>query len=82
MVEIYTYFQVGVTRHKQEMVINQLLTDSLVHAGQGIVVTSQVAIQFGKSVFHQSLNIDTLLLGDTGGKTESLDGTAYTDSKI
>jgi len=30
--------QVGVTRHEQEMVIDQLLADLLVHAGEGVVV--------------------------------------------
>ena len=31
--------QVGVTRHEEEMVIDELLADLLVHAGQGVVVT-------------------------------------------
>jgi len=72
--------QVGITRHEEEMVIDELLTNSLIHTGQCIVVTGQISLQLGESVLHESLNIDTLLFGDSGGKTESLDGTADTDS--
>jgi len=71
--------QVGVTRHEEEMVIDELLADLLVHAGQGVVGTSQVTRQFGEGVLHESLNIDTLLLGDAGGKTESLDAATDAD---
>jgi len=71
--------QVGVTGHEEEMVIDELLADLLVHAGQGVVGTSQVTRQFGEGVLHESLNIDTLLLGDAGGKTESLDGATDAD---
>jgi len=74
------HLQVGVTGHEEEMVIDQLLADLLVHAGQAVVVASQVAFELGESVLHQVLNTDTLLLGDSGGKTESLDGAADTDS--
>jgi len=72
--------QVGVTRHEQEMVINELLADLLVHSSQSIVVASEVTRQLGEGVLHQSLNIDTLLFGDAGGKTKALDGTSDTDS--
>ena len=76
------YLQVGVTRHEEEMVIDELLADLLIHTGQGVVGTGQVTFHFGECVLHQSLNIDTLLLGDTGGKTESLDAAANTDPGI
>jgi len=72
--------QVGVTRHEQEMVINELLADLLVHSSQSIVVASEVTRQLGEGVLHQSLNIDTLLFGDAGGETKALDGTSNTDS--
>ena len=71
--------QVGVTRHEEEMVIDELLADLLVHAGQGVVVASEVTVELGEGVLHESLNVDTLLLGDSGGETESLDGAADTD---
>ena len=69
------------TRHEEEMVINKLLTDSLFHASQRVVVTSQISFQLSEGILHESLNINTLLLGDSGGKTESLDGTTNTDSR-
>jgi len=72
--------QVGVTRHEEEVVVNELLADGLIHTSQGVVVTSQISFQLGESVLHEGLNINTLLLGDSGGKTESLDGTSNTDS--
>jgi hypothetical protein len=72
--------QVGVTRHEEEMVIDELLAGGLVHAGQRVVAASQIAGQLGEGVLHEGLDVDTLLLGDSGGKTESLDGAADTDS--
>jgi len=71
--------QVGVTRHEEEMVIDELLAGGLVHAGEGVVVASEVAGQFGEGVLHEGLNVDTLLLGDSGGKTKALDGASNAD---
>jgi len=73
------YLQVGVTRHEEEMVIDELLAGGLVHAGEGVVVASEVAGQFGEGVLHEGLNVDTLLLGDSGGKTKALDGASNAD---
>merc|ERR1712156_57785 len=72
--------QVGITRHEEEVVINELLADSFIHTSQGVVVTSQISFQLSKSILHEGLNINTLLFGDARGKTKSLDGTANTDS--
>jgi len=71
--------QVGVTRHEKEMVINELLAGLVVHAGQGVVGASQIAGELGEGVLHEGLNVDTLLLGDSGGKTVTLDAAANTD---
>ena len=71
--------QVGIARHEEEMVINQLLAGALIHASQGVVFAGKIARELGKGVLHQSLNVDTLLLGDAGGKAETLDGTSDTD---
>ena len=62
------------------MVINKLLSDGLVHASEGIVLASQVSGQLGQSVGHQLLNVNSLLLGDAGGQTESVNVATNTDT--
>jgi len=74
-----SHLQVGIAGHEEEVIVDQLLADLLVHAGQGVVAASQVAAELGESSLHQVLNTDALLLGDAGGQTESLDGAANTD---
>jgi len=71
--------QVGVTRHEEEVVIDELLTDLLVHASERVVGTSQVTIEPLQGSGDKLLNTDTLVLGDSGGETESLNGAANTD---
>jgi len=71
--------KVGVTRHEEEVVVDELLADLLVHASQGVVGTSQVTIEPLEGSGDELLNTNTLLLGDSGGKAESLDGAADTD---
>ena len=75
-----TYGQVSVSRHEEEMVINELLSDSLIHASERVVLASQVASQLGQSVGHQLLNVNSLLLGDSGGQTESVNVATNTDT--
>ena len=58
------------------MVVDQLLADLLVHASEGEVGAGKVAGQLGQSALHQRLNSHPLLLGDAGGKTKSINGTA------
>jgi len=72
--------QVTVSRDEEEMVINKLLTDSLVHASEWVVLASKISFQLGQSVGHHLLNVDSLLLGDSGGKTESINITSNTDT--
>ena len=72
--------QVGVTRHEEEVIVNELLTDLLVHSSQWVVVASEVTRQLGESVLHEVLDLDTLFLGDARRQAESLDGAADTDS--
>ena len=62
------------------MIIDELLSDSLIHASEGIVLASQVTSQLGQSVGHQLLNINSLLLGDAGGQTESVNVATNTDA--
>merc|ERR1711899_556486 len=72
--------KVPVARHKEEVVVNKLLTNLLVHSGQGVVVASKVGGEVLDSVDHQLFNSNTLVLGDSRGKTKAIDGTANTDS--
>merc|ERR1719290_514686 len=72
--------KVSITRHEEEVVINQLLADSLVHASQGVVGASKVTSQLGQSRAHQLLNVNSLLLGDSGRQTETVNVATNTDS--
>jgi len=72
--------QVTVSRDEEEMVINQLLADSLVHASERIVLASEVASQLGQSGGHHLLDVDSLLLGDSGRETESINVTSNTNT--
>merc|ERR1712066_446646 len=72
--------KVAVSANKEEVVINKLLADSFIHAGKGIVVASKIIGELAKSTAHQLLNINTLLLGDSGGETESINAASNTDT--
>merc|ERR1719249_260796 len=72
--------QVPVSRHKEEVVVDQLLADLLVHASQRVVVSGKVRWEVLDGIDHQLLNSDTLVLGDSGRKAKAIDGTANTDS--
>jgi len=72
--------QVFVSAHEEEMVINKLLTNSFVHASERIVLASKISSQLGQSVGHQLFNINSLLLGDSGGETKSINVTSNTDT--
>merc|ERR1719461_379635 len=72
--------KVAVSADKEEMVINKLLTDSLFHAGKRIVLSGKISGELGEGAAHQLLNIDTLLFGDSGGETESINATSNTDT--
>merc|ERR1719445_1804979 len=72
--------QVTVSTDKEEVIINKLLTDSFIHTGKRVVVTSKVISELAKSILHQVLNINTLLLGDSGGKTESVNAATNTNT--
>merc|ERR1719295_1799715 len=72
--------QVPVAGDKEEMVIDQLLADLLVHASQRVVVSGKVRWEALDCILHQLLNSDTLVLGDSGRQAKAIDGTANTDS--
>merc|ERR1719210_3130497 len=72
--------QVPVSGDKEEVVVNELLADLLVHASQRVVVSGKVRGEFLDCVLHQVLNSKTLVLGDSRGKAKTINGTANTDS--
>ena len=51
-----TYSEVAVTRDEEEVVVDQLLADLLVHGSQGVVRASEVTGQLAKGALHQLLN--------------------------
>merc|ERR1719232_2458052 len=67
-----SHSQVAVSGDEQEVVINKLLPDGLVHAGEGIVGASEVASQVLQGGGEGLLEVNSLLLGDSGGETESV----------
>jgi len=75
-----SHLQVPVSRDKEEVVVNQLLADLLVHASQRVVVSSKIRREALDCVDHKFLNSNTLVLGDSRGKAKAIDGTANTDS--
>ena len=62
------------------MVIDQLLSNGLVHASEGIVGAGEISLELGEGVDHQLLLLQTLLLGDAGGETEALNAATNTDA--
>jgi len=72
--------QVSVSRHKQEVIINQLLADRFLHASQWVVLSGKLTSEGLDSIAHELLNSNTLFLGNSGGKTKSINGATNTDS--
>jgi len=72
--------QVSVSADKKEVVIDELLSDSLIHASEWVVLASKISIESLKGRGHHLLNVNSLLLGDSGGETESINITSNTDT--
>lgn len=71
--------KIAITRHEEEVVINELLADGLVHASQGEVFAREVIGQLTEGTLHKVLNTYALFLGDARGKTEAINAAANTD---
>ena len=71
--------EVSVSRDKEEVVVNKLLSDLLVHSSQRIVLSSEVSSEGSSGTLHQLLNTNTLLLGDSRREAKAIDGTSDTD---
>ena len=74
-----THDEVAVTGDEQEVVVDELLADLLVHPTEGVVGAGEVTGQLGESILHQALNAQPLLLGDAGRKAETVDAAADSD---
>merc|ERR1719170_40237 len=72
--------QVSVSADEEEVVINELLSDSLIHTSEWIVLASKISIESLKGRGHHLLNVNSLLLGDSGGETESINITSNTNT--
>ena len=71
--------QVPVSGNEEEVVVDQLLADLLVHAGQRVVRAGEVTGHLGQGVGHHLLDVNALLLGDSGGETESVEVASHPD---
>merc|ERR1711981_345666 len=63
--------QVPVSGDEEEVVVDQLLADLLVHASQRVVVSGKVRGEALDCVRHQLLNSNTLVLGDSGRQAKA-----------
>ena len=75
----FPHLEVAVPGHEEEVVVDELLADGLVHAGQGVVGAGQVGGQLGEGVLHQVLDADALVLGDAWGEAEAVNVAAHPD---
>ena len=71
--------QVFVAGHEEEMVVDQLQSVLLIHAQEREVLAGQLPGELSKCTLHQSLDGQPLLLGDSGGQTESVNAASDTD---
>jgi len=72
--------QVSVSADKEEVVIDELLSDGLIHTSEWVVLASKISIESLKGRGHHLLNVNSLLLGDSGGETESINVASNTDT--
>jgi len=72
--------QVSVSADEEEVVINELLSDSLIHTSEWVVLASKISIESLKGRGHHLLDVNSLLLGDSGRETESINITSNTDT--
>jgi len=72
--------QVAVSGDEEEVVIHKLLPDGLVHASEGVVGASEVTSQVLQGGREGLLEVNSLLLGDSGRQTESINIATNTDT--
>jgi len=72
--------KIPVTRNKQEVIVHELLPNSLIHPCKWIVSASQVTSQVGKCFFHKSFHIFPLLFCYSRRKSKTINGTSHSDA--
>jgi len=72
--------QISVSRNEEEVIIDKLLSDSLIHSSQRIVLSSKVSSEGSSGILHQFLHTKTLLLCDSRRQTKSVDGSSDANS--
>ena len=72
--------QVAVSGDEEEVVINKLLSDLLIHASEWVVLSGKVTREGGSSILHEVLNSNTLLFGDSRAEAKSINGSSDPDS--
>merc|ERR1712242_566285 len=72
--------KVSVSRDEEEVIINKLLSDLLIHASKWVVFTSKITREGSGGILHKVLNTKTLFLGDSGGEAKSINGATDPDS--
>merc|ERR1740128_1180452 len=72
--------QISVTRDKEEMIINKLLSNLFIHTSQRIIVSSKIGWEVLNSALHELFNSNTLFLGDSRRKTKAINGSSNPNS--
>jgi len=68
--------EVTISGDKEEMIIDKLLTNSLIHSCEWVISSSKISCKVGKSLLHEAFNSNSLLLSNSRGKSKSIDGSS------
>merc|ERR1719270_2218497 len=72
--------KLSISRDKQEVIINKLLSNLLIHSSQGVIFSSKIPTECSSSTLHEAFNSNTLFLGDSRRQTKSINGATNTNS--
>ena len=66
------YLQIRVSGHKEEVIIDELLSDLLAHTCEGKVGSGQIPSQVSKGLLHEVLHSKPLVLGNAWRQSEAV----------
>merc|ERR1719365_579100 len=72
--------KISITRNKQEMIINKLLSDLFIHSSKRVVFTREISRESSSGFLHEALNSKTLILSDSRRQSKSINGSTNSDS--